>query len=136
MSDQDLIGFDGVSIDSIENADVCADEKQWAPLLVDMLRVVESQKRREGMQADAAAADARTTVLALAEYFGGRQIYLPKGEKLRAALMHAEIYKRFNGRNTRDLAAEYRISEIHCYAVIKRQRELHRKKLQGRLFPD
>lgn len=135
MSDLFGIGDDPRAL--IERDDVEVDEAQWAPLLVDMVRVVEADlARRRGQASPADFADARHAVLALAEYFGGRQVYLPKGDRIRTALRDAEIWRKFTGRNARELAHEYKISEIHCYSVIKRQRVLHARKLQGRLFPD
>jgi Mor family transcriptional regulator len=133
----DLLGFDGDPLDLIQRDDV-VDESQWAPLLVDMVRVVEADiARRSGQAATPAAfAESRHIVLALAEYFGGRQVYLPKGDRLKTALRDAEIWRKFTGRNTRELADEHGLSEFHMYAILKRQRALHARKLQGRLFPD
>lgn len=136
MNDNDLLGHAGDPLDLIERSDVAADETKWAPLLADMLRVIEALKRREGRAEADAFADAQSTVLALAEYFGGRMVYLPRGDRLRTALRDAELWRRFNGRNSAELAHEYRVSEIHCYAILKKQRQLHQRKLQGRLFPD
>lgn len=122
--------------DLLEHGAVAVDEKQWAPLLADMVRVIEQDKLRRGAATTEAFADARAAVLSIAEYFGGRMTYLPKGERLLTALRDAEIWRKFNGRNIRELAAEYGVSEIHLYDVLKRQRALHTRKLQGRLFPD
>jgi Mor family transcriptional regulator len=131
----DLLGFDGDPLDLIERDDG-VDESQWAPLLADMVRVIEADKVRRGVAQADAFADARNTVLVIAEYFGGRQAYLPKGDRLKTALRDAEIWRKFTGKNARELAAEHGVSEIHMYAILKRQRALHTRKLQGRLFPD
>ena len=137
MSAKDLFGAGSDALDLIESASALdADEKKWAPLLTDMIRVLEALNRRRGMTDEEAFAAARDNVLALAEYFGGRMVYLPRGERLRVALRDAEIWRKFNGRNVAKLAKHYGVSEIHCYAVLKRQRALHQRKLQGRLFED
>lgn len=134
----DLFGAGDNAADLVERGGVAIDDKQWAPLLVDMVRVVEADKIRRGAAADEAFRDARAAVLAIAEYFGGRQTYLPKGTRLATALRDAEIWRRYTGSpaSARALAAEYGLSEIHMYALLARQRELHRRRLQGRLFPD
>jgi Mor family transcriptional regulator len=135
MSEHDLLGIDGDALDLIQRAaDTNVDETQWAPLLVDMLRVLEALNKRCGLPDPAAFAAAQANVLALAEYFGGRMVYLPKGDRLRIALRDAEMWRAFTGKNVPTLAQEYDISEIHCYAVLKKQRALHQHKLQGRLF--
>jgi Mor family transcriptional regulator len=134
VSERDLLGFDGDALDLIQRADV--EETQWAPLLVDMLRVLTALKKRQGMPEADAYADAQGSVLALAEYFGGRMVYLPKGDRLKIALRDAEIWRRFTGRNVQELASEYQVSEIHMYALLRKQRQLHQRKLQGRLFAD
>lgn len=132
----DLIGFEGDPLELIERDDAPVDEALWAPLLCDMLRVIEADKLRRGSPKADAFSDASSTVLAIAEYFGGRQVYLPKGERLKIALRDAEIWSKFTGKNARKLAETYGVSEIHMYAILKRQRALHTRKLQGRLFPD
>ena len=109
------------------------DEAKWAPQLVEFIEVVEALNRHKGIPADAAFADARDVVLALATHLGGRQFYLPRGDRLRTALRDAEIWRRFTGRNVTALAAEYGVSEIHLYAVLRQQRELHTRRHQGRL---
>jgi Mor family transcriptional regulator len=123
-------------IDFDRAVDASAEESNWPQLLSDMLRVLEAHKKRRGMSAEEAFEHAREDVLALAEYFGGRMAYLPKGERLKVALRDAAIWRRFNGQNARELAMEYKLSAPHLYNVLARQRTLHVSKLQGRLFQD
>lgn len=109
------------------------DESKWPAQLVEFLQVLEAMHRRKGLAADAAFANARDVVLALATHLGGRQFYLPRGDRLAIALRDAEIWHRFDGRNVAELAAQHGLTEIHLYAVLRRQRDLHRQRHQSRL---
>lgn len=112
-------------------------ETKWAPMLADMLRVLEALYLREGQGKEEAFHLATQSAAALAEYFGGRVVYLPRGDRVRNALRDAEIYRKFRGsRNVEQLAAEYGLTVIHLYKIHRDQRALHMRKLQGRLFQD
>lgn len=111
-------------------------EERWTQSLVDMIRVQEAMYRRRGYSEDEAFALARDGVMALAEYFGARMWYLPRGDRLRAALRDAEIYRRAKRGNIRDLAMEFGLSEPQIYRINRQQKALHLKKIQGRLFDD
>lgn len=124
--------------DSLIGRDIGAvPDSKWAPLLAQMVAVLEALYRRKGMDEQAAFKLASDSVLALAEYFGGRVVYLPRGDRLKTALRDAEIYRRFRGsKNVDALAEEYDLSVIRVYAIYAEQRQLHLRKLQGRLFED
>ena len=112
-------------------------DSKWAPLLADMVRVLEALHRRNGATEEEAFRLASQSVLAFAEYFGGRVVYLPRGDRLKIALRDAEIYRRFLGsRNVDKLADEYGLTTIHLYKIAREQRALHLRKLQGQLFQD
>ncbi len=107
-------------------------EEAWAPALAAMVAVLNDTYQRMGLPDDEAARMATAGVLALAEYFGGRMFYLPRGERLRNALRNAEIYHRARRGNIRILADEYGLTDIHVYRICREQRELHLAKVQGR----
>ncbi|WP_123769347.1 Mor transcription activator family protein [Vulcaniibacterium tengchongense] len=111
-------------------------EDRWAQALVDMVRVQEAVYLRQGRGEYEAFVLARDGVLALAEYFGARMWYLPRGDRLRTALRDAEIYRQAKRGNIRQLADEHRLSEQQVYRIIRQQRALHLNKIQGRLFDD
>lgn len=118
------------------DADLPESQRRWARMLVDLLRVIEAAHARRGLDADAAFQAAVTAVTAVAEYFGGRPLYIPRGERLLLALRDAEIYRRARAGNIEALAAEYGLNVIQIYRVIRQQRDLHVRKIQGRLFND
>jgi len=139
-SDMFPLPEDGFSIDAAAEALRDVPEKNWPPLLVNMVAVIEARFKRKGMSDDAAFAEAVEIVMLLANYFGGRNVYLPKGELLRTAMRDLKLWRRYCVKETaemvRELAGDIGVSDIHMYAILARQRELHLRKIQGRLFPD
>ena len=107
-----------------------------ASVLVDMVRVVEAQHRRQGLGDSEALQLALSAVMALAEYFGGRMWYLPRGDKLRHAVRDIEIFRKAGKVPVRDLAEAYELSETQIYRIIRQQHDLHLSRIQGRLFED
>lgn len=109
-------------------------ESKWAPLLASLVSVLEALYRRQGKDEDSAFQQASDSVMAIAEYFGGRVVYLPRGDKLKAALRDAEIYRRSHRGNIEALAEEHGLTVIHIYRICRQQKALHLRKIQGRLF--
>ncbi|WP_413112135.1 Mor transcription activator family protein, partial [Thaumasiovibrio sp. DFM-14] len=79
---------------------------------------------------------AKDMVLALAVYFGGRDIYLPKGVKIKQALRNNEIFSQAGKVSPTILAARYDLSNRRINRIIedmykarrvelRRSRELH-----------
>lgn len=140
MTEQcDLLG--GVSAEDLQqlleaDADLPEAQRRWAPMLVDLVRVIEAAHVRRGMEAEAAFTAALEAVKAVAEYFGGRPLYIPRGDRLLAALRDAEIFRRAKGGNFDQLAVEYGLSTLQVYRIVRQQRALHLRKIQGRLFGD
>lgn len=128
-TEEDLTGLIGRDLDDVP-------EDRWAQTLTDMVRVVEARYRRQGKGEAEAFALARDGVMELAEYFGARMWYLPRGDRLRIALRDAEIYRLARRGNVRQLADEHGLSEPQVYRIIRQQRQLHLRKIQGRLFEE
>lgn len=135
---QDLAPIDADQAASLIGQDLASvPESKWAPLLANMVAVLEALYRRRGMEAGEAFQLASDGTMALAEYFGGRVVYLPRGDRLKNALRDADIYRRFLGSNNVDaLAEEYGLSVIRIYAIHAEQKALYLAKVQGRLFKD
>lgn len=109
---------------------------KWTKTLVEYVQVLERLYVRQGKTEADAFKQAAASVLELAEHRGGKVEYLPRGDALRTALRHAEIYRRGNGKNHDALADEFGISVIQVYRIQKQQHKLHVKKVQPALpFP-
>jgi Mor family transcriptional regulator len=135
----DMFGLDLNEAERKQLLDAGVDDapaSKWARSLVDGIRVLESLFKRRGMEADQASRLAMDAVLELGEYQGGRVIYWPRGDALRTALRHAEIYRRARSGNIEQLAGEYGLSVPQIYRVLRQQHALHMAKIQGNLFAD
>lgn len=119
------------NIDTLES-----DPRLWPKALHDLICVMESQiKRQHPEQADQARALARTNVMAIAHYLGGRQLYLPRDDRLQRALRDHEIYQEYKGRVNHDaLATQYGLTTIQIYNIVANQRKLHTARIQPQLF--
>lgn len=107
---------------------------RWPPMLAELVDVMRAHFARRGTAEDAALREAQAVVVALAHYFGGQQVYIPRGDTLKAALRDAEIWHAFDGRNAADLARRYDMSVITVYKIIARERALRTKRAQPDLF--
>lgn len=119
------------NIDTLES-----DPKLWPKTLHDLMCVMEAQiKRRHPEHAMHAYAMARSNVLAIAHYLGGRQLYLPRDDRLQRALRDHQIYQEYKGRVNHDaLAAQYGLTTIQIYNIVANQRKLHTARIQPQLF--
>lgn len=139
MSDQtDLLGLpaDAERHDPIHKGDLAdVPSKKWAPLLADLLRVQETLFKRRGMANQEAFEVACAVVIATADYIGGRAAYIPRGDRLRAALRDAKMWREYDGNpaTVERLAAEHKLTTIRVYAILKQQRALNVGRRQGRL---
>lgn len=106
---------------------------KWAKTLVEYVQVLESLYIRQGKSEADAFKLASESVMELATHRGGRVEYLPRGDAIRTALKHAEIYRRCNGRNQQALADEFGMNIIQVYRIYRQQRALHVKKVQHSL---
>lgn len=107
---------------------------QWPPLLADLFAVLEAYNKRHGLEDGKAALDARDRCMLLADYFGGRMVYFPTGEKLQIALRDAMIWHEFKGHNHLELAQKYNLTIVRIYQILAEQRSLFVKDRQGKLF--
>lgn len=77
--------------------------------------------------------DCERITLAVAErirtYWGGQQIYIPKGRLFKLSNRDEDIEAEFNGTNKRELRKRYNITARHLYRIVDRVRAERLKKL-------
>lgn len=100
---------------------VNAAQSNWPALLRDLVDVLSTHFTRRGNSPGKASGEAKAAVQTLAKYFGGRQIYLPKGARLDVELRDQDIYQRFNGANKLELAAEFSLTSRSIEQIVKAQ---------------
>lgn len=107
------------------------DPRVWPQTLADLVDVLTDHlERRKGTSLERARRDAQELIVVLANYFGGRQVYLPRDEKLRLALRDNQIWYDFDGRNIDVLGHRFRLTRQQVYTIIARQRSLHKKRVR------
>jgi Mor family transcriptional regulator len=62
------------------------------------------------------------SVMDLAQALGGSVLYLPKPDVLRRMVRDKKIFNEFNGKNSRQIARKYGISERHVKRIVKKQK--------------
>lgn len=119
------------NIDTLES-----DPRLWPKTLHDLMCVMEAQiKHQHPAHAELAYTLARTNVMAIAHYLGGRQLYLPRDDRLQRALRDHLIYQEYKGRvNHDELASKYGLTTIQIYNIVAQQRKLYTDRLQPQLF--
>lgn len=102
------------------------ESNKWPELCEQMINWVnEAQQERK--------LNGEELVLLLIDKMGGQFLYLPRATTFKAHVRARQIYAEFNGNNHKALCLKYDLSEPRIYQIIQEQRELRRRKQQGRL---
>lgn len=83
------------------------DTHAWPELTVRLIKYVEAEYERLGMEPEAASFFACMGVIAISTIVDGNKIYLPKAHRIRQEIIRRRVCERFNGRNRLLLAQEY-----------------------------
>jgi Mor family transcriptional regulator len=118
-------------LEHLDDPDVRA---RWPRDLVNQYDVVLSAIKTE-LDEPSARRVALRIIESLSNYHGGRQYYLPRGDKLRAALRDKQIWDNFDGKpeTVNSLCKEYDLTPQMIYTILRQQRALHRKRMQPEL---
>ncbi len=117
-----------------ELAGIEAPSDRWPSVLAELVDVLRTTFRRRGRDEAAAIAEAQQAVLAIGQYLGGRQIYLPTGESLQTALRDRRLYLEYNGRNKGELAQRFGITERRVEQIAAEQRAVYIRRIQPDFF--
>ena len=110
---------------------VRGDPRAWPSTLADLVDVFTDHLHRRDKQPEAAAREnAQNLILVLANYFGGRQIYLPRDEKLRLALRDNIIWLGMKSGNVEELGQRWGLTRQQVYVIAAQQKALHIKRVQ------
>lgn len=136
MSDQlELDCGEASMADMLTHADELPQPAKWAVTLAEMVDVLSDDNGRHySLAPTEALAHAQRAVLILAEHFGARPLYLPRGDALRIALRDRGIFLEWNGRNKDALATRHGLSTRSIERIYVEQRALQIRRRQGRLF--
>ena len=116
--------------------DTIPDAGEWPKRLHDLFEVVEAALKRREKADEHRRLLARDVAMAIGEYLGGRQFYIPSGDSLRLAIRDREIYHAAKRGNVEQLAQAHDLHVVHVYRILREQHALHLRKIQGRLFEE
>jgi Mor family transcriptional regulator len=139
MSDEQLQLLDPMTCDPLDlllehHADL-PPPARWPKLLRELVDIHAAYNERVWkLTAKQAADDAIERVVLLAQYLGGRFVYLPRGDELRIAARDALIYRLSDRQPAHEIAKLFGLGEHVVYRIIARQRALVVDRLQGKLF--
>ena len=126
-------------------------EQLDAALLSDTINIIEDEKTarwpetmRELYSLLAAtlkkhAGDPNLSLILLSEIcgtFGGLQIYLPKGKSLQKMMIDLQVWAKFTGDNTVELAREFNLTQREIWRITAKMRKLEMKRRQMDMFGD
>lgn len=127
--------FENLPIDAsvLEHIDYMVDDpvKCWPVLLHEIHTLLNLQLEKHGVDQPGLSL---TLALALGEFVGGGQIYLPRGDALIRQIRNMEIYNEFTGRNLKELAKRHHLSEKAIYEIIAKMRKIETARRQLSLF--
>lgn len=99
---------------------------KYEGLIGEMFDVLINEFEKNSKTKNEALALAESTVLTIANYFGGRSFYLPNGTRLKAQIRANRIFKEFKGDNMNELTRKYSLSSPHIYAILRKQQKLRK----------
>lgn len=129
----ELVGLLGGWVPERTPKDEAKRAHHWPEQLANLFDVVHAFTRRRLPDAQAAT-EARDLVILIAEYLGGRTLYLPGNEDLRIAVRDAQIYALQGRMPTDEIARRYDLTVQRISMICAEQRQLRVRRLQGELF--
>lgn len=112
---------------SKENCVHIGKKYKWPAALAEIYDIISISLKKAGYEQEACQAITGIVIKGLSFMAGGRQFYLPSGEKLDFAIRDAQIYREFTGNNIDDLVRKHRLSTTRIYEILRIQRELARE---------
>ena len=106
--------------------------KRWPSNLQSLALLIESQLTKASVNNPQGVGEAIT--LAIGHYFGGRDVYIPTDQRLKAALRNIQIWQEYKGNNIEQLANKFKLTERRIAEIIQHQRSVETERRQRRLF--
>lgn len=128
----ELFNSDELDISTFEQLDTQPEEQQnWPALLLEIRGVLSQELKNRDIENEQLSLQLS---LALGQYLGGAQFYLPKGDALQRFVRNIEIWDAFKGNNTKQLARQYKVTEKTIYEIVARMRKMELQRHQPTLF--
>ena len=138
MTDQHNLPLDALDIDpeaAAAQAEALADATdrgRWPLRLLELTDICEAVIHRHPGAAQRELAE--RLVMEIANYLGGRPVYLPRGDALKRALRDRRIWRDSGKVSPDDLATREGLCLQQVYKIVGEMRALERTRRQGKLF--
>ena len=106
--------------------------KRWPSNLQSLALLIESELAKANVSNAQLVGESIT--MAIGHYFGGRDVYIPTDQRLKAALRDIQIWQEFNGQNMEALAIKFGLTQRRVAEIIQRQRSVELQRRQRSLF--
>ncbi|QYK02777.1 Mor transcription activator family protein [Shewanella psychrotolerans] len=106
--------------------------KRWPSTLQSLCELMRVTLEGQAISNSVQISEALATTLST--YLGGRDIYIPNGERLKDALRDIRIWREFKGNNLEQLSRDYGLTERRVSQIIAEQRVAFVARKQRRLF--
>ncbi|MCG8470535.1 MAG: hypothetical protein MI742_01595 [Desulfobacterales bacterium] len=106
----------------------------WPALLAELVdTLADHYESREEMTPQKAMEAAQNVIVVIAHHLGGRNIYLPRDDRLKRAIRDAMIYQAFDGSNHLELSRKTGLTTPTIYNIINKERMLRQDRKQIKL---
>lgn len=106
--------------------------RRWPSTLQSMCELMRITLQEYKVKDSACVAEALATTLS--SYLGGRDLYIPNGERLKDALRDIRIWREFKGNNLEQISRQYGLTERRVSQIIAEQRAAFVARRQRGLF--
>jgi Mor family transcriptional regulator len=108
--------------------------REYPEILSDMQAIIHEEAESMAIETTTAKELATRATDRIASQWAGQQIYIPEALGFKLQSRDMEIWKKYNGRNRRQLCQEYDITDAWLRKILKAMREESKKRLQPELF--
>lgn len=119
-------------LSKLSTEDAAEVRKRWPSNLQSLALLIQTQLSNAKVNNPQGLGEAIT--LAIGHYFGGRDVYIPTDQRLKAALRDIQIWQEYTGNNIELLANKFKLTERRIAEIIQHQRSVETQRRQRRLF--
>lgn len=139
--DADTSDMFGGSLPAAAAEQLADDTGRWPAQLAEMTDILQDELTLAlpDLNADAVRIAAMRQIVRFCTEYGGTRPYIPKDDAIRRALRDLEIWARHDGTvegpsGIRALGKRHNLSEVAVWSILREQRRLHIRRVQGDLF--
>lgn len=102
------------------------DQEKWPAKLRELIDFSAAAIIRAGESPEQASKLAEVVVASISFMLGGRSMYLPSGNELKAFIRDYQIYREFTGHNHEALCRRYGLAKPTIYQIIQQHSQLQK----------